>query len=185
MSLDSNTPRIVYMGTPEFAVAPLQSLYYSGVNIVGIVTVADKQAGRGRKLQQSPVKTKAIELGISILQPTNLKEEDFINDLRALNADLFVVVAFRMLPEQVWMMPRLGTFNLHGSLLPKYRGAAPIHWAVINGEQQTGLTTFLLDKNQTFQRIRNLYQRVLYEKKIMFEQCLRETFTYGRLFVTS
>jgi len=146
MSLDSNTPRIVYMGTPEFAVAPLQSLYDSGFNIVGIVTVADKQAGRGRKLQQSPVKTKAIELGISILQPTNLKEEDFINDLRALNADLFVVVAFRMLPEQVWMMPRLGTFNLHGSLLPKYRGAAPIHWAVINGEQQTGLTTFLLDK---------------------------------------
>ena len=146
MSLDSNTLRIVYMGTPEFAVAPLQALHDSGFNIVGIVTVADKPAGRGRKLQQSPVKTKAIELGISILQPTNLKEERFVSQLRALNADLFVVVAFRMLPEQVWMLPRLGTFNLHGSLLPKYRGAAPLHWAVINGERQTGLTTFLLDK---------------------------------------
>ena len=103
MSLDSNTLRIVYMGTPEFAVAPLQALHDSGFNIVGIVTVADKPAGRGRKLQQSPVKSKAIELGILILQPTNLKEEHFVSQLRALNADLFVVVAFRMLPEQVWM----------------------------------------------------------------------------------
>ncbi|MGB1111558.1 MAG: methionyl-tRNA formyltransferase [Schleiferiaceae bacterium] len=138
--------RIVYMGTPEFAVPPLEALIEAGYTIPAVITVADKPAGRGRKLRESAVKVCAVSNGLKVLQPTNLKDEDFIAELRSLKADLFIVVAFRMLPEVVWSMPALGTFNLHGSLLPKYRGAAPIHWAIINGDRATGLTTFLLDK---------------------------------------
>lgn len=134
------------MGTPEFAVPPLEALIEAGYTIPAVITVADKPAGRGRKLRESAVKECAVSNGLKVLQPTNLKDEDFITELRSLNADLFIVVAFRMLPEIVWSMPALGTFNLHGSLLPKYRGAAPIHWAIINGDRITGLTTFLLDK---------------------------------------
>ena len=145
MSSRTNT-RIVYMGTPEFAVPPLEALIEAGYTIPAVITVADKPAGRGRKLRESPVKVCAVRNGLKVLQPTNLKDEDFVTELRSLNADLFIVVAFRMLPEIVWSMPALGTFNLHGSLLPKYRGAAPIHWAIINGDRLTGLTTFLLDK---------------------------------------
>ena len=134
------------MGTPEFAVPPLEALIEAGYTIPAVITVADKPAGRGRKLRESAVKVCAVSNGLKVLQPTNLKDEDFIAELRSLKADLFIVVAFRMLPEVVWSMPALGTFNLHGSLLPKYRGAAPIHWAIINGDRATGLTTFLLDK---------------------------------------
>lgn len=138
--------RIVYMGTPEFAVPPLEALIEAGYTIPAVITVADKPAGRGRRLRESAVKVCAVSNGLKVLQPNNLKDEDFIAELRSLKADLFIVVAFRMLPEVVWSMPALGTFNLHGSLLPKYRGAAPIHWAIINGDRATGLTTFLLDK---------------------------------------
>ena len=145
MSSRTNT-RIVYMGTPEFAVPPLKALIEAGYTIPAVITVADKPAGRGRKLRESAVKVCAARNGLKVLQPTNLKDEDFVTELRSLNADLFIVVAFRMLPEIIWSMPALGTFNLHGSLLPKYRGAAPIHWAIINGDRSTGLTTFLLDK---------------------------------------
>jgi len=137
---------IVYMGTPEFAVPPLQALVKAGYNIKAVVTVADKPSGRGRKLTSSAVKKAALDLRIPVLQPTSLKDEGFLRELDALQADLFVVVAFRMLPKQVWSRPRLGTFNLHGSLLPQLRGAAPIHWAVINGLKETGLTTFLIDE---------------------------------------
>lgn len=136
--------RIVFMGTPEFAVESLKSLVSSTHEVVGVVTVADKPAGRGQQIQQSAVKQFASEKGLHIMQPLKLKEESFVNELRSLNADLFVVVAFRMLPEVVWNMPPMGTINLHGSLLPKYRGAAPINWAVINGETETGVTTFFL-----------------------------------------
>jgi methionyl-tRNA formyltransferase len=136
--------RIVYMGTPEFAVAPLQSLLNAGYNIVAVVTMPDKPAGRGMKLQASPVKQFALEHNIPVMQPERLKDETFLAELRAVAADLQIVVAFRMLPEAVWRMPRLGTFNLHASLLPQYRGAAPINWAVINGETETGVTTFFL-----------------------------------------
>lgn len=137
---------IVYMGTPEFAVPPLQALVSAGYNVKAVVTVADKPSGRGRKLTPSAVKQASLELGIPVLQPTSLKDEAFLEELDALEADLFVVVAFRMLPKEVWGKPRLGTFNLHGSLLPQLRGAAPIHWAVINGLKETGLTTFLIDE---------------------------------------
>lgn len=136
--------RIVYMGTPDFAVEPLRKLVEGGYNIVGCITMPDKPAGRGHKIQFSPVKEYAIEKNIPLLQPEKLKDEDFQSDLKAWNADLQIVVAFRMLPESVWNMPRLGTFNLHASLLPQYRGAAPINWAVINGEKETGVTTFFL-----------------------------------------
>ena len=132
------------MGTPDFAVAPLQNLVDEKFNVVGVITVADKPAGRGRKLRQSPVKVFADNKGLRVLQPTNLKDEDFLDELRALNADLQIVVAFRMLPEVVWKMPPMGTFNLHASLLPFYRGAAPINWAIINGESYSGITTFFL-----------------------------------------
>lgn len=135
------------MGTPEFAVAPLKALIQANISVVAIVTVADKPAGRGRKLHESAVKKAANDFGIPILQPTSLKDAAFLTELAAFNADLFVVVAFRMLPEVVWNMPPLGTFNLHGSLLPAYRGAAPINWAIINGDTKTGVTTFFLDKN--------------------------------------
>ncbi|MEO9967728.1 MAG: methionyl-tRNA formyltransferase [Reichenbachiella sp.] len=136
--------RIVFMGTPEFAVPSLQILHENGYEIVGVVTAPDKPKGRGKKMQGTPVKEYAEQVGLNILQPTNLKSKEFINDLRSLKADLQVVVAFRMLPEVVWSMPELGTFNLHGSLLPQYRGAAPINWAIINGETETGVTTFFL-----------------------------------------
>ena len=139
--------RIVYMGTPEFAVAPLDALIKAGYNIVGVVTVADKPSGRGLKVNESAVKKYAVEHGIPVLQPLKLKDPEFLEALSAWKADLFVVVAFRMLPEEVWMMPKLGTFNLHAALLPQYRGAAPINWAVINGERMTGVTTFMIDKN--------------------------------------
>ena len=137
---------IVFMGTPDFAVATLNALVEAKHNIVGVITSPDKPAGRGYKLQQSAVKKYAVEKGLNILQPTNLKNEEFVSDLKALNADLFVVVAFRMLPEVVWGMPEKGTVNLHGSLLPQYRGAAPINWAVMNGEKKTGVTTFFIQQ---------------------------------------
>lgn len=136
--------RIIYMGTPDFAVESLRVLVENKCEIVGVVTMPDKPAGRGHKIQFSPVKQYALDQNIPLLQPTNLKDESFIEELRALQADLQIVVAFRMLPEIVWDMPRLGTFNLHASLLPQYRGAAPINWAVINGEKETGITTFFL-----------------------------------------
>jgi methionyl-tRNA formyltransferase len=139
-----NNLRIVFMGTPEFAVAPLDALVKAGFNIVGVITAPDKPAGRGMQLQQSAVKKYAAEHGLNVLQPEKLKNPQFLDELKALQADLQVVVAFRMLPEAVWNMPRLGTINLHASLLPQYRGAAPINWAVINGEKETGLTTFKL-----------------------------------------
>lgn len=132
------------MGTPVFAVASLEALVKAGCNIVGVITAPDKPAGRGMKLTQSAVKKYADEQGLKTLQPAKLKDPAFVGELRALNADVQVVVAFRMLPEIVWNMPRLGTINLHGSLLPQYRGAAPINWAVINGEKETGVTTFRL-----------------------------------------
>ncbi|MFO8021794.1 MAG: methionyl-tRNA formyltransferase [Perlabentimonas sp.] len=138
--------RIVYMGTPDFAVEPLRAFCVNGYNVMAVVTAPDKPAGRGRKLKSSPVKQFADSNNISVLQPTNLKDEGFVNELKSLNADIFVVVAFRMLPKVVWQIPKLGTFNLHASLLPQYRGAAPINWAIINGEQKTGVTTFLIDE---------------------------------------
>jgi methionyl-tRNA formyltransferase len=134
------------MGTPEFAVASLDKLVTAGCNIVGVITAPDKQAGRGMQLQQSAVKKYAIEKGLHILQPEKLKNETFIEELKALKADVQAVVAFRMLPEIVWNMPPMGTINVHGSLLPQYRGAAPINWAVINGEEYTGVTTFKLQQ---------------------------------------
>lgn len=132
------------MGTPDFAVASLQALVEGDYNIVGVITMPDKPAGRGYKIQYSPVKQYALEHDLPVLQPEKLKNEEFIEELKSLHADLQVVVAFRMLPEVVWNMPPLGTFNLHASLLPQYRGAAPINWAIINGEKETGITTFFL-----------------------------------------
>ena len=136
--------RIIYMGTPEFAVPSLEILVKNGWNVVGVITAPDKPKGRGLNLLPSPVKEAALKHGLKILQPTNLKSPDFQDELRELKADLQIVVAFRMLPESVWNMPPLGTFNLHASLLPDYRGAAPINWAIINGEKETGVTTFFL-----------------------------------------
>ena len=136
--------RIVFMGTPDFAVESLKCLVEGGYNVVGVITMPDKPAGRGHKIQYSPVKQYALEHQLPLLQPEKLKDESFIEALRAWKADLQIVVAFRMLPEIVWAMPRFGTFNLHASLLPQYRGAAPINWAVINGETKTGITTFFL-----------------------------------------
>lgn len=138
--------RIVFMGTPDFAVGILDTIYTNNYEIVGVITAPDKPAGRGQKLSESAVKKYAVEKGLRVLQPTNLKSEEFIEELKSLNANLQVVVAFRMLPEVVWRMPKLGTFNLHASLLPNYRGAAPINWAIINGEEKTGVTTFFIDE---------------------------------------
>lgn len=138
--------RIVFMGTPDFAVGSLKALVEAKYQIVGVITAPDKPAGRGQKLQQSAVKTYALDHNLKVLQPTNLKSETFLDELKALNANLQIVVAFRMLPEVVWSMPAYGTFNLHASLLPDYRGAAPIHWAIINGERETGVTTFFIDR---------------------------------------
>jgi methionyl-tRNA formyltransferase len=139
-------PRIVFMGTPEFAVPSLDALYKAGYPIAGVVTAPDKPAGRGLQLTLSPVKRYAEDKGFIVMQPDSLKEDYFIEDLQALEGELFVVVAFRMLPEIVWAMPRLGTVNLHGSLLPQYRGAAPLNWVLINGESETGVTTFFIEK---------------------------------------
>ncbi|SDF03653.1 methionyl-tRNA formyltransferase [Dyadobacter soli] len=143
----SNPLRIIFMGTPEFAVPSLQSLVESNSNVVAVVTVPDKPAGRGQKQTASPVKIYAESQGIPVLQPEKLKNPAFLEALKSYNADLQVVVAFRMLPEVVWSMPTKGTFNLHSSLLPQYRGAAPINWAVINGETETGVTTFFIEKD--------------------------------------
>ena len=139
--------RIVFMGTPDFAVGTLKALTENKYQVVGVITAPDKPAGRGRKIQQSAVKAYALEHHLPILQPTNLKNEQFLNELQALQADIQIVVAFRMLPKVVWNMPKLGTFNLHASLLPDYRGAAPINWAIINGETKTGVTTFFINEN--------------------------------------
>jgi methionyl-tRNA formyltransferase len=138
--------RIVFMGTPDFAVATLKALVENHYNVVGVITAPDRPAGRGQKLKASAVKEFALEHQLKVLQPTNLKAESFINELKALNANLQIIVAFRMLPKVVWQMPEYGTFNLHASLLPQYRGAAPIHWAIINGETKTGVTTFFIDE---------------------------------------
>ena len=137
--------RIVFMGTPEFAVPSLKALVEGGYNVVAVVTTPDKPAGRGRQLHESDVKIAARELGLPILQPEKLRDPEFVATMEALQPDLGIVIAFRMLPEVIWKMPRLGTFNLHASLLPQYRGAAPINWAIINGEERTGVTTFLLN----------------------------------------
>lgn len=153
--MDKGNLRIVYMGTPDFAVAPLRALVESGYNVVAVVTSPDRPAGRGQKLRSSAVKQYAMEVNgvvnsltparLPILQPEKLKDEDWLNELASFNADLFIVVAFRMLPKVVWTMPKYGTFNLHASLLPDYRGAAPINWAIINGDIKTGVTTFFID----------------------------------------
>ena len=137
--------RIIYMGTPDFAVAPLRALVVNGYNVVAVVTTPDKQAGRGLKVNESAVKKYAVSAALPVLQPEKLKDPGFLGRLQSYNADLFIVVAFRMLPEAVWGMPPLGTFNLHASLLPQYRGAAPINWALINGEKESGVTTFFLN----------------------------------------
>ena len=142
--MDKQSIRIIYMGTPDFAVESLRALVDGGYNVVAVVTMPDKPAGRGHQLQYSAVKQYALSVGLPILQPERLKDESFLQELRSYNSDLQIVVAFRMLPELVWNMPRLGTFNLHASLLPQYRGAAPINWAVMNGEKETGATTFML-----------------------------------------
>ena len=151
--------RIVYMGTPDFAVESLRQLVEGGYNVIGVITMPDKPMGRhGSVLQPSPVKQYAVEKGLRVLQPVNLKDEAFVEELRSLKADLQIVVAFRMLPEVVWNMPPMGTFNLHASLLPQYRGAAPINWAIINGDTETGITTFFLkheiDTGEVIQQVR-------------------------------
>jgi methionyl-tRNA formyltransferase len=143
---NSHKPTIVFMGTPEFAVPSLEILVHHGFPVMTVVTAADKPAGRGQEIKSSPVKNFAVENNIPVLQPTNFKDKNFIEQLKSLNPDLFVVVAFRMLPKEVWEIPPMGTFNLHASLLPQYRGAAPINWAIINGEKRTGVTTFFIDE---------------------------------------
>ena len=142
--LNKQSIRIIYLGTPDFAAESLRALVEGGYNVVAVVTMPDKPAGRGHQLQFSAVKQYALSVGLPVLQPERLKDEDFLAELKSYNADLQIVVAFRMLPEVVWNMPRLGTFNLHASLLPQYRGAAPINWAVMNGDHETGATTFML-----------------------------------------
>jgi len=138
--------KIVFMGTPEFAVESLRSILNKNIEVAAVITAPDRPAGRGQQLKQSAVKEFALTQNIKVLQPEKLKDESFVDELKSLEADLFVVVAFRMLPEVVWSMPPKGTINLHGSLLPNYRGAAPINWAVINGEKETGATTFFIEK---------------------------------------
>ena len=155
--------RIVYMGTPEFAVAPLKKLVEEGYTISGVITAPDKPAGRGKKIRYSAVKQYALDKGLKLMQPEKLRDEAFTSELRSLKPDLQVVVAFRMLPEVVWSIPPLGTFNLHASLLPDYRGAAPINWALINGETETGLTSFLIDQQIDTGRI-------LLQKKIAISE---------------
>ncbi len=143
--MDSKELRILFLGTPEFAAHSLRALVGGGYNVVGVVTAPDKPAGRGLRMQQSAVKVYAESVGLRVFQPERLRDEEFLEELRKLNPDLGIVIAFRMLPEVVWSLPRLGTFNLHASLLPQYRGAAPINWAIINGEKVTGVTTFMLN----------------------------------------
>lgn len=156
--MDKKDLRIVYMGTPEFAVESLRCLVEGGYNVVGVITMPDKPTGRGHKIQFSPVKQYALENNLPLLQPVKLKDEAFVEALRAWRADLQIVVAFRMLPEVVWSMPKYGTFNLHASLLPQYRGAAPINWAVMNGDTETGITTFFLkheiDTGEVIQQVK-------------------------------
>lgn len=166
--MDKKDLRIVYMGTPEFAVESLRRLVEGGYNVVGVITNPDKPVGRHESvLQPSPVKQYAVEQGLNVLQPEKLKNETFLEELRALKADLQIVVAFRMLPEVVWAMPRFGTFNLHASLLPQYRGAAPINWAVINGETETGITTFFLDRQiDTGRIIQQVHVPILEEDNV-------------------
>ena len=156
--------KIVYFGTPEIASSQLEAIISAGYEVAAVVTVPDKPAGRGKKIQSSHVKETALKYGLPIMQPVSLKSPEFIEELSSLNADMFVVVAFRMLPEVVWSMPPLGTFNLHASLLPQYRGAAPINHAIINGEKETGLTTFLLDKEIDTGEI-ILQEKVVIEEK--------------------
>ncbi len=145
--MSKNNPlRIVFMGTPDFAVGTLKKILEAGFEVVGVITAPDRPAGRGRKVQESAVKQFAVQQQLKVLQPTNLKDGEFLKVLKSLNANLQIVVAFRMLPKVVWQMPALGTFNLHASLLPQYRGAAPINWAIINGETETGVTTFFIDE---------------------------------------
>jgi methionyl-tRNA formyltransferase len=161
--MDPKKIRIVFMGTPDFAVESLKALVENGYNVVGVITAPDKPAGRGRQLSESSVKQYAVQQNLNILQPEKLKNPEFIADLESLRADLQIVVAFRMLPEVVWNMPPLGTFNLHASLLPQYRGAAPLNWAIINGETETGITTFLLSHEiDTGQ--------VIFQKKVVIEE---------------
>jgi methionyl-tRNA formyltransferase len=169
--------RIVFLGTPEFAVASLKVLVSAKCNLVAVITAPDKPQGRGKQLGMSPVKEFAMSAGLPVLQPTNLKSPEFLEELRAYKSDLQIVVAFRMLPELVWNMPVLGTFNLHGSLLPQYRGAAPINWAIINGEKETGVTTFFLkhqidtgkiifQEKETIRdddNVGSLYERLMYK----------------------
>lgn len=143
--MDAKKRRVVFMGTPEFAVSALESVLNAGYEVVGVVTVPDRQSGRGLKVCHSAVKEYAMAHNLHLMQPEKLRDEKFLEELKSLDADVFVVVAFRMLPEVVWSMPRMGTFNLHASLLPQYRGAAPINWAIINGEKKSGVTTFLLN----------------------------------------
>jgi len=138
--------RVIFMGTPPFAVAMLDGIHQSNHELVAVVSSPDRPAGRGRKLKASAVKERALELELPVLQPEKLRDEDFLKNLESFNADVFVVVAFRMLPKVVWQLPKKGTFNLHASLLPQYRGAAPINWAIVNGESQTGLSTFFIDE---------------------------------------
>ena len=138
--------RIIYMGTPAFAISPLQKILDSEHEVIAVVTAPDKKSGRGKQLTASPIKVFCTENNLPVLQPPNLKDESFISELKEHNADVFVVVAFRMLPKEVWSIPSKGSFNLHASLLPKYRGAAPIHWAIINGEEETGVTTFFINE---------------------------------------
>lgn len=156
--ISKDSLKIVYMGTPEFAVESLRCLVEGGYNVVGVITMPDKPAGRGHKIQFSPVKQYALEHDLPLLQPEKLKDESFIEALKAWQADLQIVVAFRMLPEVVWNMPKYGTFNLHASLLPQYRGAAPINWAVMNGDTETGITTFFLkheiDTGEVIQQVK-------------------------------
>lgn len=144
MKMNKEDLKIVFLGTPDFAVPSLDRIVSLGYNVVGVVTMPDKPAGRGHHMYMSPVKEYALAHDLHLMQPVKLRDEGFVNELRSLDADLFIVIAFRMLPEVVWQMPRLGTFNLHASLLPDYRGAAPINWAVINGDKRTGVTTFFL-----------------------------------------
>jgi methionyl-tRNA formyltransferase len=165
------------MGTPEFAIAPLEKLIADGHNIKAVITAPDKPAGRGQKMQYSDVKKFALEKQLTILQPEKFKNPEFLKTLKDINADLFAVVAFRMLPEEVWSMPRLGTINLHASLLPQYRGAAPINWAIINGETETGVTTFLIEKEIDTGHI-------LYKSKVEIEPTENAGSLHDKLMVT-
>ncbi|MBM3412918.1 MAG: methionyl-tRNA formyltransferase [Bacteroidetes bacterium] len=184
MARDPKSVRIVFMGTPDFAVASLQGLLDNGFTVVGVITAPDKPAGRGLSLQSSPVKQLAIAHHIPLLQPAKLKDPDFLKQLAAWKPDLQVVVAFRMLPELVWSLPPMGTINLHGSLLPDYRGAAPINWALINGEQKTGVTTFLL-KHEIDTGDLLLQQEIAIEEKDNFGTLYNKLKMHGAKLLTT